>query len=50
MTREVTITATSSTLGVLRLAESNLPKGHKNLYGMEYDSPAPDNPVYGQPY
>ena len=50
MTREVTISATSSTLGVLRLAESNLPKGHKNLYGMEYDSPAPDNPVYGQPY
>jgi plastocyanin len=50
MTREVTISATSSTLGVLRLAESDLPKGHKNLYGMEYDSPAPDNPVYGQPY
>jgi plastocyanin len=50
MTREVTISATSSTLGVLRLPESDLPKGHKNLYGMEYDSPAPDNPVYGQPY
>lgn len=50
MTREVTISPTSSTLGVLRLAESDLPKGHKNLYGMEYDSPAPDNPVYGQPY
>jgi plastocyanin len=50
MTREVTISATSSTLGVLRLAESDLPKGHKNLYGLEYDPPAPDNPVYEQPY
>ena len=50
MTREVTISATSSTLGVLRLAESDLPKGHKNLYGMEYDSPTPDSPVYGRPY
>ncbi len=50
MTREVTISPTSFTLGVLRLTESDLPKGHKNLYGMEYDSPAPDNPVYGRPY
>jgi len=50
MTREVTISATSFTLGVLRLPESDLPKEHKNLYGMEYDSPAPHNPVYGQPY
>ena len=46
MTREITVSATSSTLGVLRLAESDLPKGHKNLYGMEYDSPVPDSPAY----
>jgi plastocyanin len=50
MTREVTVSANSSTLGVLRLAESNLPKGHMNLYGLEYDSPSPDNPIYDQPY
>jgi plastocyanin len=50
MTREVTISATSSTLGVLRLAETDLPQGHKNLYGMEYDSPTPDSPLYGRPY
>ena len=50
MTREVTISASSSTLGVLRLAESDLPKGHKNLYGQEYDSPTPDSPVYSQPH
>ncbi len=50
MTREVTISANSSTLGVLRLAEGDLPAGHKNLYGLEYDSPAPDSPVYNQPH
>jgi plastocyanin len=50
MTREVTISTTSFTLGVLRLPESDLPKEHKNLYGMEYDSPVPHSPVYGQPY
>ena len=46
MTREVTVSETSSTLGVLRVAEANLPAGHKNLYGRDYDSPAPDNPAY----
>ncbi len=50
MTREVTISANSSTLGVLHLAEGDLPTGHKNLYGLEYDSPAPDSPVYNQPH
>jgi len=50
LTREVTISETSSTLGVLRLPESDPPKGHKNLYGMDYDSPSPDSPVYGQPH
>jgi plastocyanin len=46
MTREVTVSDASSTLGVLRLAEANLPTTHKNLYGGEYDSPAPDSPAY----
>jgi plastocyanin len=50
MTREVTISANSSTLGVLHLAEGDLPAGHKNLYGLEYDSPAPDSPIYNQPH
>ncbi len=48
MTREVTISEASSTLGVLRLAEANLPATHKNLYGRDYDSPAPDNPAYNR--
>ena len=46
MTREVTVSESSSTLGVLRLAEANLPATHKNLYGRDYDSPAPDTPAY----
>jgi plastocyanin len=46
MTREVTVSEASATLGVLRLAEANLPTTHKNLYGREYDSPAPNTPAY----
>ena len=46
MTREVTVSEASSTLGVLRLAEANLPATHKNLYGRDYDSPVPDTPAY----
>jgi plastocyanin len=46
MTREVVVSEASSTLGVLRLAEANLPTAHKNLYGRDYDSPAPNSPAY----
>jgi plastocyanin len=46
MTREVTVSEASSTLGVLRLAEANLPATHKNLYGRDYESPAPNTPAY----
>ena len=46
MTREVTVSENSSTLGVLRLSARNLPAGHKNLYGRDYDPPNPDSPAY----
>src|ERR1700730_3491433 len=46
MTREVTVSDASSTLGVLRLTEANAPTTHQNLYGRDYDSPAPDSPPY----
>lgn len=46
MTREVEVSEGSSTLGVLRLAEASVPAVHKNLYGRDYDSPAPDSPAY----
>ncbi len=49
MTREVTISETNSTLGVLRLTEANQPITHKNLYGLDYDAPAPDSPAYNRP-
>jgi plastocyanin len=46
MTREVTVSENSSTLGVVRLAPAHLPTGHKNLYGRDYDPPTPDSPAY----
>jgi hypothetical protein len=46
MTREVTVSEATSTLGVLRVTEPNLPTAHKNLYGKDYDSPSPDSPAY----
>jgi plastocyanin len=46
MTREITVSEATSTLGVLRLAEVSAPAPHKNLYGKDYDSPTPDNPAY----
>jgi plastocyanin len=46
MTREITVSETRSTLGVLRLVDANLPATHKNLYGRDYDPPVPDSPVY----
>lgn len=46
MTREVTVSEDSSTLGVLRLAEANMPSAHKNLYGRDYDTPTPATPAY----
>jgi plastocyanin len=46
MTREVTVSEGTSTLGVLRVTEANLPTAHKNLYGKDYDSPSPDSPAY----
>ena len=49
MTREVSISDTSSTLGVLRLTKASQPAAHKNLYGLDYDSPLPDSPAYHQP-
>ena len=46
LTREVTVSGSTSTLGVFRLAEVSPPAPHKNLYGRDYDSPAPDSPAY----
>jgi plastocyanin len=46
-TREITIAENSSSLGVIRVPESaGQPIAHKNMYGREYDAPAPNSSVY----
>ena len=50
MTREITVSEGSSTLGELRLAEAELPRSHKNKYGRDYEQPNPaESPGYQQP-
>jgi plastocyanin len=46
MTREVTISESTSSLGVLRLPSPGVPQPHKNLYGQDYAPPNPDTPAY----
>jgi len=48
MTREVTISGTSASLGTLQIAETQLAHVHKNKYGRDYDRPAPSSPAYEQ--
>ncbi|HXW89112.1 MAG TPA: hypothetical protein VEK33_01060 [Terriglobales bacterium] len=49
MTREVTISDSTTTLGLVRVPASNLPQGHKNLYGRDYTPPSPATPTYAHP-
>jgi len=49
MAREVTISDTTSTLGLLRLPAAHVPQEHKNLYGRDYTPPAPASPTYEHP-
>jgi hypothetical protein len=49
MTREITVSESTSTLGILRIATGGGPHTHKNKYGRDYDPPAPDNPAYPHP-
>jgi len=49
MVREVTITASTSTLGWIRVPGTNPPQEHKNMYGREYTPPAPVSPAYAHP-
>ena len=47
--REVTVNETNTTLGVVHLSQAPLPEGHKNLYGRDYEPPAPASPTYARP-
>ncbi len=50
LSREITISSLSASLGDLRLPESGgLLEGHKNLYGRDYDSSQPAPPTYAEP-
>jgi plastocyanin len=49
MTREIEVSANTSTLGVIRLSAASLQLAHRNKYGQEYDPPTPDNPAYARP-
>jgi plastocyanin len=49
MTREITVSAESSTLGVLEIPTRPVVNAHKNKYGMDYEPASPDTPGYAQP-
>jgi len=49
MSREIKVTDSSSTLGVLPISAGPATTAHKNKYGMDYEPPAPDSPAY-QPH
>jgi plastocyanin len=49
MTKEITVSGGSSTLGLLRIPAANPPQEHKNLYGRDYTPPSPANPTYVHP-
>jgi plastocyanin len=49
MSREIKVTESSSTLGVLPISAGPATTAHKNKYGMDYEPPAPDSPAY-QPH
>jgi hypothetical protein len=46
LTREITVTAASSTLGVLQVPAERLASAHTNKYGMDYEPPEPNSPGY----
>lgn len=49
MTRDVTVTQQTSTLGVLEVPAAAAVNAHKNKYGMDYEPPAPGSPGYAEP-
>jgi plastocyanin len=49
LTREITVSENSSTLGVLQITGGAISAAHKNKFGMEYEPPAPNGPGYEHP-
>lgn len=46
MNREISVTQSTSTLGVLHVPAGPPAAAHKNKYGLDYEPPAPDSPAY----
>jgi plastocyanin len=46
LTREVTVSENSSSLGVLQITGGTISTSHKNKFGMDYEPPAPTSPAY----
>jgi plastocyanin len=46
LTREVSITPETASLGTIRIRETEVAVAHKNKYGQDYPKPAPPGPGY----
>ena len=49
LTREITVSQGAPSFGVIRLTKTSLPQTHQNMYGRDYDPPAPSSPAYKRP-
>lgn len=49
LTREVAISQSDPSLGVIRVSETKLLQTHKNKYGRDYEPSAPTSPAYQRP-
>jgi hypothetical protein len=49
LTREINVTESSSTLGVLQVTAERAASAHKNKYGMDYEPPSPNTSGYNNP-
>jgi plastocyanin len=49
MTREITISEDTTSLGLFNIPTTSLPPTHQNKYGKDYEPPTPDNPAYPRP-
>lgn len=49
LSREVKVSQSAPSLGVIRLTQTMLAQTHKNKYGRDYEPPAPASPAYKRP-
>jgi plastocyanin len=49
LSRIVDVSATSHSVGTVRIQVTSASTSHKNKYGQDYEPPSPNNPVYVQP-